>query len=253
MTEHGVLERVKAIPVLLDLLPAHCSPGSQFGEDAKLTALDVYSTVRAKLLEGVMRTISASRILQDKAQIPFGTHLIILRPALVSAAKGWWMVDSTERTLRVWRTCSVVAADRVSGAKAMRNAQRFGGSEVFGQIADRFEEAREALHKSASTLRETAMRVPADTKLIIDLASAIDRYYGTTNAGSDALLLWNSASGLAHGEGWYGSLFGRSDKEGPRRGADILTDRSFDITCSGLHVLAMRMLELAATPAREAT
>lgn len=244
----NVLERVKAMPVMLDVLPGNPTPGSAFDQDARLVPFATYDVVRTRIQDGIIRLLSAAHVARDSTQSRYGTHLITLRPALVAAAKGWWLVDSLDSRIRTWRACCMVAEDRRLGAEAMKKAQQFGGPEPFAQIAAVFERAHNRMRDLALSLEHGQVAIPRDSNLLIALARQIDMYYGTSDATSDAFLLWNSSSSLAHGERWYPDLFGGARHQG----AVVLTERSFDIVCSGIHVLAQRTLTLASTGGVEA-
>jgi hypothetical protein len=125
----------------------------------------------------------------------------------------------------------------------MRKAVEQGTPEVFGAVGSVFQRSQAAVKSAVHGLTPDAhKRPPGDESMIVDLGSEIDNYYGTDDATSDVQLLWNASSSLAHGERWYSTL-----TAGPRRAvAEILTTRSFDVVCSGLHVTGLRILALAA-------
>ena len=239
-----VFERVRAMPVIFDLFPSEPALGSAFADDANLLPFATYDVVRTRLQDAVAKLLLAARLAQDETQSRYGTHLIVLRPALVAAAKGIWLVAPNEATERAGRSCAVVADDRRSGATAMSRATEKGGPETFKQIGDHFEQAR----KKMLTIGDEfgAVQLPKDTPLINEAAQRVDQYYGSKDAVSDAGLLWNASSSLAHGERWYSDLF---QGERRRQVADTLTRRSFDVVCSMANLLGQRVLALAVAPA----
>jgi len=127
----------------------------------------------------------------------------------------------------------------------MRNAAKFGGPLLLGKVADQLEKASSTFESHAKAIQPGSVRPPADTQLILDIAASVDRYYGSSDARSDAMLLWNSSSGLAHAENWYGALFGGATSDAQKSLAMTLTNRSFDIACSAANVLGLRVLSLA--------
>ena len=232
------------MPVIFDLLPSEPAPGSALADDASLLPFATYDVVRTRLQEALVKLTLAARVARDETQSRYATHLLILRPALVAAAKGVWLVAPDEASVRAARSCAVVAADRQSGAAAASRATENGGPEVFAQIGEHFKRAGEKV----ATIGEPfgAVSLPKDTVLIMEAAGEVDRYYGTTDAASDAGLLWSASSGLAHGERWYADLF---HGEGRRQVADTLTRRSLDVVCSMTNLLGQRVLALAVAPA----
>ena len=75
---------------------------------------------------------------------------------------------------------------------------------------------------------------------VCHLGKSIDEYYGATGIGErDAILLWRASSSLSHGERWFRDLAKGAvadDLESPRF-TDIVTHRSLDVVCSGVHIL----------------
>ena len=199
-----------------------------------------YDVVRTRLQDAVVKLVLAARVSRDETQSRYATHLIVLRPALAAAAKGVWLVDPDDASARAARSCAVVAADRQSGAQAMARATVNGGPDAFAQIGDRFQGAHDRLVTTSQGFGP--VKLPKDTPLIMEAARRVDQYYGTTDAVSDAGLLWNASSGLAHGERWYSDLF---QGESRRLIAETLTHRSLDIVCSMTNLLGQRALGLA--------
>lgn len=231
------------MPVIFDLLPSQPARGSAFADDAKLLPFATYDVVRTRLQDAVAKLLLAARLAQDEAQSRYGTHLIVLRPALVAAAKGIWLVEPDSTTERAARSCAVLASDRQSGATAMTVATDNGGLAAFAQVGERFRQVSEDMHTIGE--RFGTVRVPRDTPLIREAARQVDQYYGSTDAVSDAVLLWNASSSLAHGERWYSDL---ALADGQQQVATTLTSRSFDVVCSITNLLGQRTLVLAVAP-----
>jgi len=242
-----VFDRVRAMPVMAQLWPAEPVVGSGFAADETRASVSTYTTARILLLDAMHRLRAAAEIAENEALAEHGTHLLLLRPALVSTAKAAWMVgpeDSGERSTRAVR---LICEDQRQGALAMRKALEQGAPNAFGFAADSFERSGAAtlasLHERSV---EAERKPPRDESLIRNLGSEIDRYYGTNDAASDLQLLWNASSSLAHGERWYSVLTSR-----PHRAevAEMLTARSLDGVCSGVNVTGLRLQWLAVAPA----
>ncbi|MGC4804997.1 hypothetical protein [Micromonospora sp. DT233] len=239
-----VFDRVQALPTIAKLWPREPGVGSNFASDATHASISTYTVARVLLLDAMHRLQAAARIAQTPDLARQGTHILLLRPALVSTAKGAWLVQAADTADRVSRATRLVAEDRRQGASAMGKAVEQGAPDVFGAVGRAFERSRDVVLSAVRDLTpEVHRRPPRDESMIADLGSAVDSYYGTNSAMSDVQLLWNTSSSLAHGERWYSTL-----TAGPRRApvADILTDRSFDVVCSGLNVTGLRILTLAA-------
>ncbi|MCD1144440.1 hypothetical protein LQU92_04180 [Kocuria sp. LUK] len=239
----AVMDRVNAMSVWMDVLPDTPSAGSGFDVDTQYVTFSTYNVAKTRLGDGLLRLAASARISDDPPQAKYGTHLLALRPALVSAAKGWWLTSSSDSASRAWNACCLLADDRKMGAEAMRRSILHGGPRTFDDIAIAFERVQHRYERDAGDIRQGKPKVPGDTKLIQDMAADIDAYYGSVDAKSDAFLLWNASSSLAHGERWYADLHHSSEHL-----AQTLTERSFDIVCSGLNLLSQRILHLAATP-----
>ena len=215
--------------------------------DETRASVSTYTAARVLLLDAIHRLRAAAEMAENEALTEQGTHLLLLRPALVSTAKAAWVVgpeDSVERSTRAVR---LVCEDHRQGALAMRKAVEQGAPAAFGTVASSFERS------SAATLASLRVRSvdaekkpPRDESLILNLGSEIDRYYGTNDASSDLQLLWNASSCLDHGERHHSILTSRPSRA---EVAKILTVRSFDGTCSGVNVTGLRLMGLAVSPA----
>jgi hypothetical protein len=242
-----VFDRVRAMPVMAQLWPAEPAVGSGFDADETRTSVSTYTVARILLLDAMHRLRAAAEMAENEALAEHGTHLLLLRPALVSTAKAAWVVgpeDSAERSTRAVR---LICEDQRQGGVAMRKALEQGAPNAFERAARSFERSGAATLASLQDRSTGAKRKPPrDESLIQNLGSEIDRYYGTNDAASDLQLLWNASSSLAHGERWYSVLTSR-----PRRAevAKYLTVRSFDGVCSGVNVTGLRLVWLAAAPA----
>lgn len=237
------MDRVNSMSVWMDVLPDVPSAGSGFDADTQYVAFSTYAVAKTRLGDGLLRLAASARISHDPPQAKYGTHLLALRPALVSAAKGWWLTSSPDSASRAWNACCLLADDRKMGAEAIRRSILHGGPKPFDEVAAAFERVQRRYEKDARGLRQDKPKVPADTQLIQNMAADIDVYYGSVDAKSDAFLLWNASSSLAHGERWYADLHRNSEHL-----AQTLTERSFAIVCSGLNLLSQRILHLAAAP-----
>jgi len=81
MDEPTVLDRVRSMRALLDIIPSRAVAGSAFEQDEISTGIDVYQVAYSKLQESIVRMTAAMKIYSDLVQRPFGTHLIALRPS----------------------------------------------------------------------------------------------------------------------------------------------------------------------------
>jgi len=155
-----LFKRVRATPVIFDLLPSEPALASAFADDAKLLPFATYDIVRTRLQDAVAKLLLAARLAQHEAQSRYGTHLIILRPALVAAAKGIWLVEPDGTTERAARSCAVLANDRQSAATAMTVATDNGGPSAFAQVGER---TRQVCREMLTIGREFgAVQLPRD-------------------------------------------------------------------------------------------
>ena len=246
-------DRVNAMPVVFKALPAAALDGSGFAEDAAVVvSFKTYDVVRTRLQDGVTGLLVAARMARDPTTSLLGTHLIALRAPLVAAAKGWWLTCPDDSTARVSRAVGLVSADRKQGHAAMSAAAELGRMPELLNVAEAFEEARQALETEVRRLGVALESPPGDGKLIDGLGGEIDNYYGTDGRDSgrrDARLLWNASSSLVHGERWFRDLTSGREAEAQRSEfAELITQRSLDVVCSGLNILWRRTLFLAAAP-----
>lgn len=232
------LDRVEAISVTTKLWPDEPSPGSPFSEELALSArVSSYLMARTQLLTAMRRTREATRLFKEGDG--YGSHLLMLRPALVLTAKAAWILRSDSSEERVARTSGLLSQDQRMGANAMRKAVSQGAPASLEDVAD-------AIDRKFSELLDavlvTPIRYPGDETLVRELGHDVDTYYLSDDGSSDTQLLWNTSSSLAHGEMWYSILSGGLQQR--RRFAETLTARSFDIACSGIHVTSLRMTML---------
>jgi hypothetical protein len=242
-----VFDRVRAMPVMAQLWPAEPGVGSRFAVDETRASVSTYTAARVLLLDAIHRLRAAAEMAENEALTEQGTHLLLLRPALVSTAKAAWVVgpeDSVERSTRAVR---LVCEDHRQGALAMRKAVEQGAPAAFGTVASSFERSIAATLASLRVRSVDAeKKPPRDESLILNLGSEIDRYYGTNDASSDLQLLWNASSCLDHGERHHSVLTSRPSRA---EVAKILTVRSFDGMCNGVNVTGLRLMGLAVSPA----
>ena len=193
------IDRVKAMSATVTLWPDDPSPGSGFASDRALSAqVDSYTVARIQLLTSIRRLRDAAQLVVDDDG--WGTHLLMLRPALVLAAKAAWIARPVLSEERVRRTLGVLLNDQRKGAKAMRDAVSQGAISEFEQVASRFEKSCNEL---ANLVPLSPVAPPGDQTMIRELGADVDRCYGTEDASSDMQLLWNVSSSLAHGEKWF--------------------------------------------------
>lgn len=238
-----LLARVDAMRSTAKLWPIQPPSGSGFAEDqAANSHVSTYVVARIQLLEAIRLLETASKLIQRHGEAGSGTHLVILRPALVLTAKAAWVLRPETSPRRVARAVGIAVSDRRMGARAMKDAVDQGAPAAFGVVGEAFARIADHVEASACESSESPLR---DVMLIRELATDVDRYYSSSDATSDMQILWNASSGLAHGERWFSSLAG-----GPRRTqiADTLTARSFDVVCSGINVTSWRLLWHAAPP-----
>ena len=219
------------------------SVGSDFGADLAHASISTYTVARVLLLDAMHRLRAAARTAQSRDLAGQGTHILLLRPVLVSTAKAAWLVGAADSAERASRAVRLIAANQRQAAMAMRKAVEQGAPDVFGAVGATFERSRVAVLSAGQGLTDADKPPPRDESMIVDLGIKINRYYGTSHATSDVQLLWNTSSSLAHGERWYSTLTTTPNRA---KVAEILTTRSFDVVCSGLHVTALRILTLSA-------
>jgi len=239
-----VFDRVEAMPAVTQLWPEEPGAGSGFAADATTASVSTYAAARVLTLGAVRQLQAAARIARNSDLAKLGTHILLLRPALISTAKAAWLVETFDSAERISRAARLVAQDRNQGAIAMRKAVEQGAPTAFGAAGEAFGRTRHAVLSAVDGFAPDANeRPPSEERLIRALGAEIDRYYGTDTATSDMQLLWNIASCLAHGERWYSTL-----TDGPREQvAEIVTRRSFDVVCSGINVTSLQILALAAS------
>jgi hypothetical protein len=247
-----VFDRVDAMPVMFQILPAEALDGSGFAVDAAVVSFRTYDVVRTRLQDGLTGLLVAARMARNPTTSLLGTHLLALRAPLVAVAKGWWLTQPNESTARVARAVGLICADRQQGRDAMQKAAELGEMPVALEVAERFAEARQSLEAEADRLGVAPERTPSDQRLIDNLGDQIDDYYGTHRPAigrRDARLLWNASSSLAHGERWFRDLTSGREMAAQRRElAELITHRSLDVVCSGLNLLGRRTLFLATAP-----
>jgi hypothetical protein len=140
-----VFDRVQAMPVIAELWPREPSVGSDFASDAIHAPISTYTVVRILLLDAVHRLQAAARIAQNPDLASQGTHILLLRPALVSTAKGAWLAGTADSAERTSRAARLAAEDRRQGAIAMRKAVEQGAPDMFGAVGSAFERSRAAV------------------------------------------------------------------------------------------------------------
>jgi hypothetical protein len=234
-----VYERVQAVFELSrDLLrasgPLH--PETNFAADAALVNFRTYDIVRNHLLVGVTNLKIASEMSKDRLTSSFGTHLVALRPALVSFSKAMWMLSENETRIRIERAAGLAIADREQGRRAMVNASRAHPNQGFQSIGGAFERAQTSVRSELERVNFSPARPPADGALVEALGASIDVYYGSGGtARQDALILWNASSSLSHGERWFSQLYTHLAK--------AFTERSLDVVCSGFNLVHLHTLQ----------
>lgn len=241
-----VSERVEALTAGVTTWPAAPTPGSPFAADKELArGASTFGMAQGSLVNSLYHMKVAHQLIVSNVPEAQGTHLLLLRPALLAAARASWLMAPDKAAERVQRAALLLAEDRRYGASAMRKVLDRGAPEAFTAAAELFDRQREeatalALDAGPASLK----RPPSEEMLIHDAALTVDLYYGTDDATVDAQLLWNTASGLAHGERWFATL--TSGKS--RLVAETITERSFDILCSLVNVASLRMLCLCSRP-----
>jgi hypothetical protein len=205
------------------------------------SSLSTYNVTRIQLLEAIRRLETAGGLVRRRSEAEWGSHLVVLRPALVLTAKAAWIVRPDASQERVARAVGIVIKDQQMGARAMHEAVVQGAPLAFKSVS-------EALTRTANLISAGAPSRPVrplgDQALIRELATDVDCYYGSSDAATDMQLLWNASSSLAHGERWFSVL------AGGRRAqiAETLTTRSLDAVCSSINVTSLRLLSHALAP-----
>lgn len=233
-----VLARIEALSTTVALWPLDPHSGSGFEADRSLnSAAQPFDVARHQLLSSVRRLREAAKLFEGDDG--WGSHILMLRPALVMVAKAAWILRPDGSEERVARTVGMLIDNQRRGARAMREAVSQGALPEFGDVADKFDQSAGALKRGTPV---APIRPPNDQTMILELGADVDRYYGTVDSSSDVQLLWNASSSLSHGETWFGQLAGGLR---PRRLGKVLTSRSFDAVCSGINLTSLRVLELA--------
>jgi len=238
-----VFDRVQAIfelsHELLQSGGGALHPETSFAADAALVSFRTFDVLCGHLLVGVTNLKIASEMAKSPLTSTFGTHLVALRPALVSFSKALWMLSESTPQIRVERAAGLVIADRKQGQKAMNNASRAHQNQGFQQISTVFEDAHTSITSELERVHFTPARPPADGSLVQALGGAIDVYYGSGGtAQQDALMLWNASSSLSHGERWFSQLY--------KPLAKTFTERSLDVVCSGFNLAHLDTLQALA-------
>lgn len=234
-----VYERVQAVFELCQNLlrangPLH--PETNFAADAGLVNFRTYDILRGHLRMGISNFKIASEMSKTPLHSHFGTHLVVLRPALVSFAKAMWILQGGESKARIERAAGLVLADRRQGQRAMGNASRAHSNEGFDAIAQAFQRAQTEVESELERVQFSAKPPPADTVLVENLGAAIDVYYGSAgSARQDALILWNASSSLSHGERWFSQMYAHL--------AQAFTERSIDVVSSGFNLVHLHTLQ----------
>ncbi|WP_043805716.1 hypothetical protein [Paenarthrobacter aurescens] len=228
-----VYDRVRAVfEISSDFLTESIDPPAEslFGRDAALVGFRTYDIVRTRWSTGVTNLKVAADMSQAHATSLLGTHLVALRSALLSTARGLWILSSFEPEERVARAAGVVMADRRRGREAMQAASEAATDPGFSGVAGRLEQARRKIEEELQRAGISPIRPPSETQLVIHLGNKVDDYYGGAGRSKqDALVLWSASSSLSHGERWFAEL--------GKPIAKIVTDRSLDVVCSGLNLL----------------
>jgi len=229
-----VYDRIEAMSATVALWPSEPAAGSSFAADNALGSVaPTFDVARHQLLTAIRRLRDAARLAgRDDG---WGSHILMLRPALVLVAKAAWVVRPEQSAERVGRALGTLLSDQRRGATAMRDAVSQGAIAEFGHLALKYESNADALESSGSV---PSIKPPADQAMIRELGRDVDLYYGSDDTQSDMQLLWNASSSLAHGETWFNQLTGGLRRQ---RLGDVLTSRSFDCVCSGINVTSLRI------------
>lgn len=245
----AVYARVRALRVIAEGFPTEVGDRSGFALDEAVipasSRLSTFVAAKSLLFEALSAVQAAAATARETRLSARGTHILLLRPGLVSVAKAAWVVRPTDPAERVVRVGRLVAEDGRQGASAMRKFVETGANEQFGAVAAAFERGREEVLRDLHGLSsDVGARPPRDETLIRELGQEIDRYYGSADSTADVQLLWSASSSLAHSERWYAAL-----SRGERAAvAEIVTSRSLDVLCSAVNVTWQRVLYLTATP-----
>lgn len=235
-------ERIDALSVLVRMWPEEPASASGFANDIALFPQDSsFVLVRHQLLTSLRRLRNAAQLVQEDDG--WGTHLLMLRPALVMVSKAAWVVRADQSPERVGRSLGVLLSDRRNGSRAMRKAVEQGAIAGFSDVATGFDRSAAEL---VTRVPVPEVKQPSDERLIQELGDDVDDYYGTKDAKSHLQLLWNASSCLAHGETWFPFLSGGLQRR--RRFGEILTSQSFDVMCSAFNTTALRIVSLASSP-----
>lgn len=234
-----VYDRIQAVFELSqDLVQAEgdLHPETNFAKDTVLVNFRTYDVLRGHLKVGATNFKIAAEMSQTTLHSHFGTHLVVLRPALVSFSKAMWMLAESDSRVRIERAAGLAMADREHGYEAMDRASRAHPNESFRSISEVFESEQNNMKSELERIGFSPARPPLDGRLIEKLADAIDIYYGSGgSARQDALILWNASSSLAHGERWFSQLYTHIAK--------TFTERSLDVVCSGFNLVHLHALQ----------
>jgi hypothetical protein len=103
------------------LWPTEPHPGSGFADDYALCSnAPTFDLARHQLLTALRRLQDAAGLVVNDDG--WGSHILTLRPSLVLAAKGAWIVRPQRSEERVGRTLGMLLEDQRRGAAAMRRA-----------------------------------------------------------------------------------------------------------------------------------
>lgn len=110
-----MFERIQAMPVVAEMLPEEPSPGSPASGDPLVEAVAPYTYARSLLLGAVAQLLVAATTARKAEHARLGTHILLLRPALVATAKAAWTAEAPERGSACGGRlcCSPRTADRV--------------------------------------------------------------------------------------------------------------------------------------------
>jgi hypothetical protein len=234
-----VYDRIQAVFELSqDLLKADgdLHPETNFAKDAALVNFRTYDVLRGHLKVGVTNLKIAAQMSKTTLHSHFGTHLVVLRPALVSFSKAMWMLAESESRVRIERAAGLIVADREHGYEALDRASRAHPDEGFRSIGEVFETAQNNIKSELERISFAPTRPPFDGRLVEKLGDAIDIYYGSEgSARQDALMLWNASSSLSHGERWFSQLYTHLAK--------AFTERSLDVVCSAFNLVRLHTLQ----------